>query len=84
YAGGYDMIESCILKGWDELDRDKLVEYAVKMGTNSLVSRLGFLVERNGLDIRDDLVRKLLDHKSKAYIQIFEGKEKNKRWRVKY
>lgn len=84
YAGGYDMIEDCIREGWQELDKDKLVEYAVKMDNNSLISRLGFLIERNGLEISKNLMKVLLSHRSKTYVPIFQGEEKNERWRVKY
>lgn len=84
YAGDYEMIESCILEGWNEIDKEKLVEYAIKIGNNSLISRLGFLIEKNRLKINKKLVKRLLAHKSKTYIEIFQGKDKDKRWRVKY
>lgn len=84
YAGGYEMIEDCILEAWDDIDKEKLVEYAVRIGNNSLVSRLGFLIEKNELRTEEKLIEELLDHRSKTYVKIFEGKQKNRKWRVKY
>ncbi|MFW6117658.1 MAG: hypothetical protein ACOC6G_03645, partial [Thermoproteota archaeon] len=84
YAGGYQRIENCIVEGWQELDTEKLVEYAVKMDNNSLISRLGFLIERNGLEMSKNLMKDLLDHRSRTYVPIYSEEEKNERWRVKY
>lgn len=84
HVGGYERVESCILESWEDINKEKLVNYAVRMENNSLISRLGFLIERNKLEIEEELIEKLLDQKSKTYVEIFQGEDKNKRWRVKY
>lgn len=49
YAGGIVEIAKCLANARDDLDRNKLIEYANRMQNASLRSRLGFLLTTVGL-----------------------------------
>ena len=47
HAGGMEVVSSALGEALESLDLDRLGAYAVRMGVRSLVSRLGYLLERN-------------------------------------
>jgi predicted transcriptional regulator of viral defense system len=51
YAGGIDEVFKCICNAWKEIDREKLITYAIKMESKSLLKRLGYLIEFGKLNI---------------------------------
>ena len=50
YAGGVGEVARALQNGWEALDLPTLVEYANRMGSRSLNSRLGFLLEGLGVE----------------------------------
>ncbi|MEW5936884.1 MAG: hypothetical protein AB1665_03575 [Candidatus Thermoplasmatota archaeon] len=78
-AGGIGEIRDAL--GSAELNGARLIEYALRIGNRSLISRLGFLIEETGKDI--DLSR-LRNRISRSYVPLDQsvgGKgEKIKRW----
>ena len=50
HAGGMEEVARAVTAASGELRPDVLAEYAAKMGVRSVSSRLGFLLERAGLD----------------------------------
>jgi predicted transcriptional regulator of viral defense system len=48
YAGGIKEIKSCLDSAFNCLDKNKLIEYAIKMGNKAVIRRLGFLLEEKG------------------------------------
>ena len=64
----------------DVIDKNKLIEYGIRMQSRSTVSRLGFAMERCGIS-----ASKLESIKSSRYVKFGAGGEmKNKKWRVYY
>ena len=64
----------------DELDMNKIKQYAKAMDDKALINRLGFLLERNDVNA-DDLLR----YRSKVYVRISANASlKDKKWRVLY
>lgn len=45
YAGGIEEIVRIICLGFNKIQREKLVNYAVKMGSHALCQRLGFILD---------------------------------------
>ncbi|RMD65530.1 hypothetical protein D6833_02815 [Candidatus Parcubacteria bacterium] len=80
YAGGLLEVAKALYQAREQLDLERLVEYANRMRNRSLCSRLGYLLERfgqsvEGLNISQSFV--LLDPQGKA-----EGPYDH-RWRVR-
>jgi len=48
YAGGMREIRKCLENGFDELDKKKLIDYALKVESRAVIRRLGFLLENLG------------------------------------
>ncbi len=62
----------------EDLDINKLKDYARLMDNKALINRLGFLMEKYGLDAED-----LLPYRSRMYTRLSDrGKEKDRRWRI--
>ncbi len=64
-AGGMEEASKCLREAIDELRLEVLDSYALRMGSKSLVSRLGFLLERLGKD-----PKALGDNASSVYIKL--------------
>lgn len=45
YAGGVEQLARIIWRGFTRVDHDKLVDYAIRMRSHSLVQRLGFIID---------------------------------------
>lgn len=50
YCGGMGEIAKAIFFAKEEIDLEKLIGYAIKMGNNAVIKRLGFIVDFLGLD----------------------------------
>lgn len=75
---GFDEVSSA-LKG---VDFDKLERYALRMHSNTLIKRLGFLLEAAGLEPPISFLR-IIDNKYVPLNPCIPKKgEKNKRWKV--
>lgn len=79
YAGGILEVFKCLANAREELDREKLIDYANRFGSKSLGSRLGYLLSQleipaEGLVISESAVR--LDPSRKP------SKTWDTRWRV--
>ncbi len=53
YCGGICEIAKAIFLAKDEIDFKKLTGYALKMGNNAIIKRLGFILDFLGLDSKD-------------------------------
>jgi len=63
YSGGMREIKICLEKALKELNKEKLIDYALKAGSKAVVRRLGFLLESLGYKKID----KLKKHIGKGY-----------------
>lgn len=81
YCGGLTEAYKA-LKNTQEYDINKLLDYASKMGSNSLLRRIGFLLELCNIDMH----KKLQNLLGKGYIPLDPDLRKegrlNKKWRV--
>jgi predicted transcriptional regulator of viral defense system len=59
YMGGVGEIAKALAQSWNELNEEKLREYAVKVGNTAVGKRLGFLMEALGLG-NSEILRKAL------------------------
>ncbi|MBI4526983.1 MAG: hypothetical protein HY695_24575 [Deltaproteobacteria bacterium] len=59
YVGGVGEISKALAQSWQELNEEKLREYAVKIGNTAVGKRLGFLMEALGLG-NPEILRKTL------------------------
>jgi len=83
-SGGLDEFARCLINAWPSLDHEKLVDYAVRFKNRSLVSRLGYLIERLGLgDRASDLLHSA---RSLSYVPLDPSRNRTAlrdgRWRV--
>ena len=66
----------------EDLDRGKLVEYALKMNSPILLKRLGYCLERQGYDIYPQVKNKIHKRYDLFYSGRKKTKEKNKKWKL--
>jgi predicted transcriptional regulator of viral defense system len=91
YAGGVEQLAGITWRGISRVKKDKLVKYAVKMNSHSLIQRLGFILS---FLAEEDLVKplspklenKLLDHVGGTVIYLDYKKPKtgklSKNWKI--
>lgn len=77
YAGGIAEIAKCLANARDELDRDKLIEYANRMRNASLRSRLGFLLTRAGLSAEGL-------EPSRSFVRLDPHRKPSKTWDARW
>jgi len=82
YAGGIREITCCIEKYIDELDKNKLVEYAIMVESNAVLRRLGFILELTGC--KEGLLDKIRREIGRGYELLDPSLDKknnlNKKW----
>ncbi len=84
YAGGIVEIAKAIYESKDKLDFGKLLNYTIQFKSQSVIKRLGYLIEL--LDIRTDITNSLLTLRSNSYATLDtelpkEGKRLS-RWKI--
>ncbi len=83
-CGGLDEFTKCLSSAWMEIEEEKLVRYAIQFGNRSLLSRLGYLIEK--LDLESSGVDSLLKERSRSYVTLDLEWERvgeyDSRWRV--
>jgi len=91
YAGGVAQLSGAVWRGLPRVDVEKLVEYAVRMGNQSLVKRMGFIVSflmDEGLvkPPQDEVENVLLSHVGESVIYLDSGRPKTgdlcSKWKV--
>jgi predicted transcriptional regulator of viral defense system len=91
YAGGMEQLARIMWRGLAKVDESKLVDYAVRMGSHSLVQRIGFVIDslfKEGLvqPLPTELRRILLKRVGNAPIYLDSTRAKkgsfSKDWRV--
>lgn len=48
YSGGMREIYGCLEAAYNELDKNKLIDYALKMDSRAVIRRLGYMLEKKG------------------------------------
>jgi len=79
YAGGIKEISKIVKNALDSIDKKILVEYACKFPNKSMVSRLGYLFDINGVELK-----KLDRFKSKSFVLLNPKKKKSSSWNKKW
>ena len=69
-------------EAFSEINSDKLISYLKKIKKSSIVKRIGFLAERNGFEVYDEL--KAFINNRYIFLDPLKAKKgkKNKRWRL--
>lgn len=81
YSGGISEVIGVLKNSVGKIDMDKTLDYACRMKSNSLIQRLGFLLE--SLDITFDSKR-LLDHAGKTVAFLDPMSEKKGKYNAKW
>jgi predicted transcriptional regulator of viral defense system len=68
YSGGLEEVVKGIWEGRDELDFQKLLEYAERYGVNVLIRRLGYILEL--LNVAEDVGRTIASMDFKGYMWL--------------
>jgi len=79
YAGGIKEISKIIKNALDTINKEILTEYAIKHPNKSMISRLGYLLEINGVKIK-----KLEKNKSKTFVLLNPKNKKTNIWNKKW
>jgi predicted transcriptional regulator of viral defense system len=74
YAGGITEIAKAFFKSRENIDYEKLFDYCKKFNAQSVIKRLGFLLEV--LDIKNRIIEKLQQLKTKSFILLEPSYEK--------
>ncbi len=81
YAGGIKELISCVEKSINELNKEKLLDYAMKMKSKAVLRRLGFILEFIGYD---GILRAIRKNIGKGYERLDPSLNKknnlNKKW----
>ncbi len=81
YAGGITEIAKCIHNAVDFINKKKLVDYAKRFPNRSMISRLGYLFEQNGADLKE-----LVQFTSTSFVLLNPKKPRstiwNKKWKI--
>ena len=84
YAGGILEVTKCINAGWGEIDKNKLIDYALKINNLSLIKRLGYIIEESNLKIEGNLLKKLEQKLGEGFSKLdpqgSENGKLNKKW----
>lgn len=84
-CGGLEEFAKALKRSWEYLDADKLAEYALRFGSRSLVSRLGYILEILGL-CDERMIKRFASGISKGYVKLVPGKQNvsgyNETWKV--
>ena len=82
YSGGVNEVFECFCNAWPEINKEKLIKYAVGMNNASLEKRLGYMIESGGLKIEEELLKRLKINNSFSKLDPSLGKSKkyNKKW----
>ena len=75
YAGGMEEIFKCIVQAKDKINIERLLEYARRFNNKSLNSRLGYILEKAGVNARD--LKKIC---SKSYVRFDAKRSWSKTW----
>jgi len=78
YSGGINHIISVIT---NDLNTDRLIDYAIKINSSSLSSRLGFILEKKGFDFDKELLKRSIT----TYSKLEPGKDSktvNTFWKI--
>ena len=74
YAGGITEITKALFKSKEKIDYEKLLDYCKKFKTQSVIKRLGFLLEI--LDIQNPIIEKLQQLRTTSVILLEPSYEK--------
>lgn len=74
YAGGITEVAKGLYKSKENIDFEKLLNYCKQFGAQSVIKRLGFLLEL--LEINNPIIEKLNSLKTKSYILLEPSYEK--------
>ncbi len=66
YSGGIGQVYEAVT---DQLDPGKMVDYCLRTGSSAIASRLGYLMERKGLDFEKDGLKAML----RTYAKLDSG-----------
>lgn len=79
YGGGIMEISKSLYNAMDEINLERLIDYAVKFKNKSLCSRLGYLLDLFGID-----GKKLLKYKSNSFVKLDPKNPNSNTWNKKW
>ena len=91
YAGGLPEVTRVLWKSYKQLNKSKLINYAIKMQSSSLIQRLGYIIElleeKNYVQPLDSVLKdKLINKMGKTVIYLDRNRSKNgilnKKWNI--
>lgn len=65
YAGGIAEIDACLRKALPQLDKEKLITYALQMKSKAVLRRMGYLLEKLG--VKEQILKKIKRHIGHGY-----------------
>jgi len=68
-CGGLEEFIKCLKHSWEYLNKKSFVEYLMRFGNKSLISRAGCLINILGLS-NEEIIRRLEKHKAEGYIKL--------------
>ncbi|MBS3084147.1 hypothetical protein J4423_05055 [Candidatus Pacearchaeota archaeon] len=80
YAGGIKEICSCLKEAFNELNKEKLIDYALKIDSKAVIRRLGFLLETNNYKKTAELKKNLGKGYEKLDPSLKKKNKLNKDW----
>ena len=66
----------------EEINVNKMIEYLKKIKKSSIIKRMGYLMDKNGIDIYED-VKNMINYKYISFDPLLKNKgKKNKKWGI--
>ncbi len=83
-AGGVEEFAKCLKNAWDEINKKKFIDYLIKFNNNSMISRAGFLIEKQGLKLSKKQTKRLINRKSSCFVKLAPSQQKSKTYDKKW
>ena len=75
YAGNMTEVAKALWNAKDEIDLEKLTDYAIKMNNGAIFKRLGYLIKKLEINIPDNLDKKIRHNITKGYTLLDPSKK---------
>jgi predicted transcriptional regulator of viral defense system len=85
-VGGLQEFSKCLKNGWNELNKNTLINFLIRFKNRSMNSRFGFLIEKLNLKISKSYINRLLDNCSAGFVKLepsgLKSRSYNKKWKI--
>lgn len=87
YSGGLEEVSKALKNAEDNISKEKLVDYALRLDNGSVIKRLIYLLDLLEIEIKDDLREKLVNNLTAGFALLDPSKDNKgthrSKWKIK-